>query len=107
MSIHQRSQLSPQKTTLQAYFRRSDGRFLVDPKLAHSKLAKNCLELMSVGLKENICGLQSAGLLSLDIGEDQLACYIPSPLQYACRYWVEHLLQGDVGLLNTGEILFF
>jgi hypothetical protein len=85
----------------------SDSRFLVDPKLAHSKLAENCLELMSVGLKENICGLPSAGLLALDIGEEQLAYDIPSPLQYACRYWVEHLLQGDVGLLNTGEILLF
>jgi hypothetical protein len=85
----------------------SDSRFLVDQKLAHSRLAKSCLELMSVTLKENICGLQSPGPLASDIKEEQLVCYIPSPLQYACRYWVEHLQQGDLGLFNNGEILLF
>ena len=41
--------------------------------------------------------------LASDIEEDQLVCCILSPLQHACRYWVEHLQQGDSGLFNAAS----
>jgi nucleoside phosphorylase len=84
-----------------------DDRFWVDSKVAHSSLARSCLELMSNALKENICGLQSPGSLASDIEKHTLVSCVPPPLQYACRYWVEHLQQSDLGLCSNGEVYSF
>jgi hypothetical protein len=84
-----------------------DDQFWVDSKVAHSSLAKNCLEVMSNALKENICGLQSPGSLASDIEEHTLVSCVSPPLQYACRYWVEHLQQSDLGLCSSGEVYSF
>ena len=85
----------------------SDDQFQVNPKLAHSSLVRNCLEHMFVGLKKNICGLQSPGSLTSDIEESKLICCIPSPLQYACRYWVEHLQRSESQLYDEGQAHLF
>jgi len=84
-----------------------DDQFWVDSKVAHSSLAKNCLEVMSHALKENICGLPSPGSLASDIEEHTLISCVPPPLQYACRFWVEHLQQSDLGLCSNGEVYLF
>ena len=84
-----------------------DDQFWVDSKVAHSNLVWNCLEVMSNALKENICGLQSPGSLASDIEEHTLVSCVPPPLQYACRYWVEHLQQSDLRFCSNGEVHLF
>ena len=61
---------------------------------------------MFVGLKMNICGLQSPGSLTSDI-EGKLICCVPSSLQYACRYWVEHLQRSESQLYDEGQVHLF
>ncbi|KAI1134357.1 WD40 repeat-like protein [Hypoxylon sp. FL0543] len=67
--------------------------FLVKPSTVHYPLFRRCLEIMSDGLHMDICGLRKPGILSVEIPSDLVQQYITPHLQYACRYWVDHLLQ--------------
>jgi hypothetical protein len=70
--------------------------FWVDEKSTHKKLATRCLELMSCpsGLRQDICGLLRSGVLRSEIDDGTVAGTLPPELQYACRYWISHLIQS-------------
>ncbi|EOA87098.1 uncharacterized protein SETTUDRAFT_89541 [Exserohilum turcica Et28A] len=72
--------------------------FWVDEKRTHQKLASRCLELMSGsgGLHQDMCGLLGPGVLRSEVDEQTVATRLPPDLQYACRYWVNHLKQSQV-----------
>jgi hypothetical protein len=85
----------------------SDNQFWIDRKQAHSKLARSCLEYMSKKLKKNICGLRSPGSLAAGVDGNKLIRCVPLPLQYACRYWVDHLEQSGIDLFHDKAIELF
>ncbi|KAH5436513.1 hypothetical protein HBI47_072820 [Parastagonospora nodorum] len=76
--------------------------FWVDEKSTHQKLASRCLELMSgsSGLCQDMCGLSGPGVLRGEIDEHTVATSLSPDLQYACRYWVDHLKQGGQGIVD-------
>jgi hypothetical protein len=67
--------------------------FWVDEKSIHEKLARCCLELMSAssGLRQDMCNLLNPGVLRTEIDEETVDRNLLPELQYACRYWVDHL----------------
>ncbi|KAF2818545.1 HET-domain-containing protein [Ophiobolus disseminans] len=78
--------------------------FQVNQTIVHGKLASHCLELMSApnGLRQNICNLSEPGVLSSEVDESQIKANLPPELQYACRYWVDHLERSQRGI-KDGE----
>ncbi|KAH4330993.1 hypothetical protein HBH98_255990, partial [Parastagonospora nodorum] len=76
--------------------------FWVDEKRTHQKLVSRCLKLMSRsgGLHQNMCGLPGPGLLRSEVDEQIVATRLPPDLQYACRYWVDHLKQSGQGIVD-------
>ena len=70
-----------------------DDRFYVDEKSTHKKLAHCCLKLMSTpsGLRQDMCNLSDPRVLRREIDEETIHRNLPPELQYACRYWVDHL----------------
>ncbi|CCA76467.1 related to WD40-repeat protein (notchless protein), partial [Serendipita indica DSM 11827] len=56
-------------------------------------LADHCLRVMTERLRFNICEIPSSYLLNSDVLNtlSSIEDYIPSCLQYASRYWVDHL----------------
>ncbi|RII21467.1 vegetative incompatibility protein HET-E-1 [Alternaria sp. MG1] len=76
--------------------------FWVDDKSTHQKLASHCLELMSgsSGLHPDMCGLSGPGVLRSEIDEQTVASSLSPDLQYACRYWVDHLKQGQQHIVD-------
>ena len=70
-------------------------------------LAMSSLRLMSKHLKRNICGLHSPGVLATEVHRDQIAKCLPKELQYACRYWVEHLQQSEGRLSDNAQVYQF
>ncbi|CAG7845863.1 Uncharacterized WD repeat-containing protein alr2800, partial [Serendipita indica DSM 11827] len=60
---------------------------------SHRILAGQCLRIMKERLRFNICEISSSYLLNQDIlsGLSSIETYIPRHLQYASRYWVDHL----------------
>ncbi|KAF3027222.1 hypothetical protein E8E12_000071, partial [Didymella heteroderae] len=86
-----------------------DDSFWVEEKSAHEKLASRCLELMSApsGLRQDICGLSKPGTLRSEIGEETVASSLPPELQYACRYWVEHLQRSQQSIADGDAVHVF
>jgi hypothetical protein len=76
--------------------------FWVDEKITHNKLASYCLELMSgpSGLRQDMCGLLGTRVLRSEIDDRTVATSLPPELQYACRYWISHLIQSQQHIVD-------
>jgi len=72
----------------------SDSRFQVDEKERHTSLFRKCMEHISQ-FQENICNLWGPGVLLTEIPDDTIQKCIPSHVQYACRYWLDHWRLGN------------
>jgi hypothetical protein len=74
-----------------------DDNFSIDKRSTHEELARRCLELMSAsnGLRQNMCNLSEQGPLQSEIDESTITASLPPELQYACRYWVDHLERSE------------
>ncbi|KAL3491549.1 quinon protein alcohol dehydrogenase-like superfamily [Aspergillus germanicus] len=57
----------------------------------HTILAKRCLKIMDQMLKKNICDLPHSGIQRSELNAQSIDHSLPPKLQYACRYWAEHL----------------
>jgi len=76
------------------YLLNTKSAFHVDEEITHRKIALHCLRIMSLSLKQNICGLLSYGTQRVDIEGQIINQHLSPELQYACRYWVYHLEQS-------------
>ncbi|GMG38934.1 unnamed protein product [Aspergillus oryzae] len=84
----------------------TEGKFHVDEKQTHRKIASHCLRVMETRLEHNICGLASYGTQHKDIDPQVINQHLTAELQYSCRYWVYHLKQSQ-GRISESEILSF
>ncbi|KAK4183080.1 hypothetical protein QBC35DRAFT_130291 [Podospora australis] len=84
--------------------------FRVDQTIVHRILLDNCLDLMSQELHQDMCNLELPGILVTEIPRAKIEENVPSHLQYACRYWVDHLYsmgraqRYEAGLRDGGRI---
>lgn len=81
--------------------------FWLDEKEIHRKTANQCLTVMQGGLRKNICNLPAYGILRIDIHPQTIARHLSADLQYACRYWVHHLKQGEVYITEKDQVHLF
>jgi hypothetical protein len=86
-----------------------DSNFQVDEQQAHQTLATRCIQLMSSPgkLKQNICNLPNPGILRRDVSAQTISDCLPKEVQYACRYWVDHLEHGNSRIRDRGDIHTF
>lgn len=70
--------------------------FWVDGKKTHNDLFVSCLRLMSQHLKEDMCDLRLPGTLASDVEPNLVTNRLPPEVQYACRFWVNHLQYGNI-----------
>lgn len=85
----------------------SDQRLWVDKTKANAALANGCLWIMSKKLREDICDLHLPGAEVKDVHNEKIEQCLPAELQYACRYWVQHLQQSKLPLLDNGNVHLF
>ncbi|OAA32125.1 WD40/YVTN repeat-like-containing domain protein [Moelleriella libera RCEF 2490] len=78
----------------------STGKPLVDATQTHRMLAEKCIERMKATLKQDICQLRRPDISRDEIDQKTIDTNIPTDLQYACLYWVDHLQQGKGSLSN-------
>jgi len=81
-----------------------DPRFWIDEKTAHNDLFIRCFELMSEHLMRDMCSLRLPGALASEIKKSKVEKCLFFDVQYACRYWVEHLQRGNFDPCNYGQI---
>jgi hypothetical protein len=70
------------------------GDFWVDKEEAHQILAAGCIKLLSQTLKKDICEMHAPGSQVSQVESSWIHKCLPSEVQYACLYWVQHLLRG-------------
>jgi hypothetical protein len=81
--------------------------FWVDERKTHKGIAIKCLQRMSMCLKKDICNLKRPGTLRSEIDSRSINDHLPTEVQYACRYWVNHLEQSNCGIYDNDEIHVF
>ena len=85
-------------------------RFHVHGETAHASLVIRCLDVLRQGLKRYICNSGSPDPSPRQISEHALNDHIPKHVQYACKYWIEHLdctspqKRPQLGLCDGGRI---
>lgn len=91
--------LSPQRC--------SNEHFQVEEEKAHKTMASHCIQLMSDKLQRDICGLGNPGVKVAQVPPKKLERFLPAELQYACRYWIDHLQRSKYQLCDGGEVHCF
>ncbi|KIX08794.1 uncharacterized protein Z518_03451 [Rhinocladiella mackenziei CBS 650.93] len=84
-----------------------DIRFHVNQQQGHRSLLTHCMSLMAESLAQNICHLPSPSTLVSAVSEAVLHQYLPPGLIYACRYWIDHIKQGQASLDDDGPVHAF
>lgn len=78
--------------------------FHVDEKQIHEVLAKSCIRVMKAYLRRDICGVGSPGTLRKTVDRGRIEESIPTALQYACLYWVDHCRISGMILQDNDEV---
>jgi hypothetical protein len=81
-----------------------DKRLLVTVREAHARLATGCIKVMSSTLREDVCSQKTPGVLLSDVGSDLVKDCISEQTQYACLYWVSHVVHSGQRLTDNGEV---
>lgn len=82
----------------------SNKNFWILEKVAHKALADHCIQLMSQKLGRNIFCLEDP---SARVPPQNVADYLPEEVQYACRYWVDHLKRSEHQLCDESSVHCF
>lgn len=81
--------------------------FKISAEQLHYDLFERCLAIMHGSLPKNICKLRSPAARARDITKDQIDKCISSPIQYACRYWIQHLQRSGRDWMDHGGMKTF
>lgn len=84
-----------------------DQNFCVSERQAHQVLADNCIRLMSASLKQYICGVDAPGTLVSDVERSRVEQSLSAEVQYACRYWIEHIRRSGTQLCDDSQVHVF
>ncbi|KAL3443718.1 hypothetical protein BJX65DRAFT_320422 [Aspergillus insuetus] len=80
--------------------------FWVDEQEMHGRIANHCIRVMEC-LKRNICNLPDYAVERGDIGTSLIKNHIQPDLEYACRFWVHHIVQTKTGSHRLKSIISF
>lgn len=81
--------------------------FRIPAKQLHYELFERCLAIMHGSLPKNICKLRDPAAKARDITKDQVDRCISFPIQYACRYWIQHLQKSGRDWMDHGGMKKF
>lgn len=79
----------------------------VDEKQAHQVLADSCIRLMSASLMQNIGSVDAPDTLELDVEWRRAERSLSAEVQYACRYWIEHVRRSGTQLCDDSQVYIF
>jgi hypothetical protein len=58
---------------------------------------------MSASLKQDICGVDTPGVLVTDIASSRVEQCLPLEVKYACLYWIQHLQKSSEQLYDDDQ----
>jgi hypothetical protein len=72
--------------------------FSIEQKVAHKRISEQCADILSNSLKQDICDVNQPGIFVSDIERTKIQQALPLEVEYACTYWVQHVLSSGVEL---------
>jgi hypothetical protein len=81
--------------------------FLISPNAAHDAMFRNCLAVLSNELRQDICRLPDPSTRIADIAQSTVEQHLPVHIQYACRYWIDHLRGANIEVCDDGDVHAF
>lgn len=81
--------------------------FGISAEQLHYDLFERCLTIMHGSLPKNICKLRDPAAKARDVTKYQVDKCISFPIQYACRYWIQHLQRSGRDWMNHGGMKDF
>jgi hypothetical protein len=84
-----------------------DLNFWVHEKQIHKRLADCCIKLMSTSLRKDICGVNAPNKFAAEAERSWIELSLPPEVQYACRYWINHIRKSSAQLCDNGEVHLF
>jgi hypothetical protein len=82
--------------------KRNTNELWIDEMKTQGDLANLCIQRLQFHLKRDICNLKVPGKARTEINKDDITKFLPTYIQYACRYWVSHLIQSK-GQIRDGD----
>jgi NACHT domain len=78
----------------------------IDVYAHHQCLALGCFQIMKMGLKFNICELETSYVSNDDVVDldDRIQNHVPVYLAYACRFWVDHLKETKFAAATLSDL---
>ncbi|KAL7907086.1 hypothetical protein GGI35DRAFT_487487 [Trichoderma velutinum] len=77
--------------------------FNIDSTEAHALLASRCCQLLRKSLQQNICKLKTAGTHRSEIVDETLNEFLPQEVQYACRFWIFHIISSQLSIRDGDD----
>jgi len=84
-----------------------DLEFWINEQKTHGDLFLSCLKLMSKCLRRDMCILRLPGALTSELQNSVVESSLPLDIQYACRYFVNHLQNSKTGLRDNDNVHTF
>ncbi|CAG8242220.1 unnamed protein product [Penicillium salamii] len=85
----------------------TDDRFYVERKAAHGVVLNGCLDLLLNKLRRDMFSSQSPSNHDTDTEQPHPRQSISPEIQYACLYWVAHLVESSVAISEVPSICQF
>jgi hypothetical protein len=81
--------------------------FSSDESADHIRLSKLCFDILSEHLKQDICNVQRSGISASNVEKSVIQRAIPPEVEYACTYWIQHVVNSRVKLQDDHWISGF
>jgi len=78
--------------------------FSITEQEVHKGMAEHCINLLSNILKHDICNVKRHGILVSDVKMSTIQNFLPPEVQYACIYWVHHVLKSGTKLSDDNWV---
>lgn len=66
--------------------------FFTEESVMNGSLADKCADILFKSLKQDVCDVKQPGISTSDVEEFRIQQALPLEVQYACVYWIQHVL---------------
>ena len=87
--------------------KRDTNEFWIDESKTHEELTRSCIQRLQSHLRRDICNMEMPSKARTEVDEKDIMKCLPAHVQYACRYWVSHLMQSKGQIRDEGQVHTF
>ncbi|KAK0910306.1 hypothetical protein LTR02_003916 [Friedmanniomyces endolithicus] len=87
---------------------KDENKFWIDARKMHGILGTQCVRLLDYGtLREDICAVNNPGTRRAEVAKSTVHDSLPEAVAYACRYWVQHVVDSGEHVTDVGAVYPF